>query len=180
MANANGTTTVGWASRWTFIMAATGSAVGLGNIWKFPYITGEYGGGAFVLVYLLCITLVGIPVMMAEVLIGRQGRSDPIHSVLTLARACDATKLWTVVGIMGVLAGLVILSFVIIDIAPIDIGFNELRVYLQGLTVIGNCLIRLAFVLIGSPPVVVGLSIPRVYLYGPVVIRDGLIILAFL
>jgi NSS family neurotransmitter:Na+ symporter len=110
MAEANNGT-VGWSSRWTFVMAATGSAVGLGNIWKFPYITGEYGGGAFVLVYLLCIILVGVPVMMAEVLIGRQGRSDPIHSVLTLARAADASKLWTCVGIMGVIAGLVILSF---------------------------------------------------------------------
>ena len=69
------------------------------------------GGGAFVLVYLACITLVGVPVMMAEVLIGRQGRSDPIHSVLQLARSCDASKLWTIVGIIGVLAGLMILSF---------------------------------------------------------------------
>ena len=59
-------TSVTWGSRWTFILAATGSAVGLGNIWKFPYITGEYGGGAFVLVYLACILAIGIPVMIAE------------------------------------------------------------------------------------------------------------------
>ena len=55
-----------WLSRWGFILAATGSAVGLGNIWKFPYITGEYGGGAFVLMYLACILAIGIPVMMTE------------------------------------------------------------------------------------------------------------------
>ncbi len=58
-----------WKNRWTFILAATGSAVGLGNIWKFPYITGENGGGAFVLMYLACILVAGIPVMMAEVLL---------------------------------------------------------------------------------------------------------------
>lgn len=60
-----------WSSRMAFILAAVGSAVGLGNIWKFPYITGENGGGAFVLVYLACIAIVGIPVLIAEVMIGR-------------------------------------------------------------------------------------------------------------
>ena len=55
-----------WGSRWVFILAATGSAVGLGNIWRFPYITGDNGGGAFVLLYLLCIAVVGIPIMAAE------------------------------------------------------------------------------------------------------------------
>jgi|GEM_PF-3226006 len=63
-----------WLSRWGFVLAATGSAVGLGNIWKFPYITGEYGGGAFVLMYLACILAIGIPVMMTEIAIGRGGR----------------------------------------------------------------------------------------------------------
>ncbi len=55
-----------WSSRLTFILAATGSAVGLGNIWKFPYMVGDSGGAAFVLVYLLCIALVGLPVLVAE------------------------------------------------------------------------------------------------------------------
>ena len=63
-----------WSSRWVFILAATGSAVGLGNIWRFPYVTGENGGGAFVLVYLACVLTVGIPIMMSEVLLGRRGR----------------------------------------------------------------------------------------------------------
>ena len=63
-----------WSNRWLFVLAAAGSAVGLGNLWRFPYITGENGGGAFVLIYLICIALVGIPIMMAEVLIGREGR----------------------------------------------------------------------------------------------------------
>ena len=58
-----------WRGRWTFILAAAGSAVGLGNIWKFPYMAGEYGGGAFVLVYLACILLIGVPIMVGEILI---------------------------------------------------------------------------------------------------------------
>ncbi len=67
-----------WGSNWGFIMAAAGSAIGLGNIWKFPYITGMNGGGAFVLVYLCCIVLIGLPVMLAEFALGRASQSDPI------------------------------------------------------------------------------------------------------
>ena len=74
-----------WSSRFVFILAATGSAVGLGNIWKFPYVTGENGGGAFVLVYLLCVAVIGAPVMMAEVLIGRRGQQSPIRSMRIVA-----------------------------------------------------------------------------------------------
>ncbi|TNF36606.1 MAG: sodium-dependent transporter [Gammaproteobacteria bacterium] len=101
----------GWASRWIFILAATGSAVGLGNIWKFPYITGEYGGGAFVLVYLACILVVGIPVMMAEVMLGRRGRRNPISSMEALAKEAGAPAAWSLIGWAGMLAGLMILSF---------------------------------------------------------------------
>ena len=67
------------------LLAATGSAVGLGNIWKFPYVTGQNGGGA-VLVYLACILLIGIPLLMAEVMIGRRGRANPDGAVARLAR----------------------------------------------------------------------------------------------
>ena len=63
-----------WGSRLGFVLAAAGSAIGLGNIWKFPYIAGENGGGAFVIVYLACVFLIGMPVMMSEILIGRRGR----------------------------------------------------------------------------------------------------------
>ncbi|MAY42774.1 MULTISPECIES: sodium-dependent transporter [unclassified Neptuniibacter] len=100
-----------WASRWIFILAATGSAVGLGNIWKFPYITGENGGGAFVLVYLFCILLVGVPIMMAEVLIGRRGRQSPINAMKDVARESGHSGKWSFVGWMGVLAGFMIFSF---------------------------------------------------------------------
>ena len=67
-----------WSSRMAFILAAAGSAVGLGNIWKFPYITGENGGGAFVLIYLACIFLIGVPVLIAETMIGRRGGQSPV------------------------------------------------------------------------------------------------------
>ena len=70
-----------WSSRWVFILAATGSAVGLGNIWRFPYVTGENGGGAFVIVYLLCVLLVGLPVMICEVMLGKHGRASPINAM---------------------------------------------------------------------------------------------------
>ena len=81
-----------WTKRWTFIMATTGAAVGLGNIWKFPYIAGENGGGAFVLMYLVCILLLGIPIMLAEVMLGRKGRANPIHAMLKHAKSVDASK----------------------------------------------------------------------------------------
>lgn len=100
-----------WNSRLTFILAATGSAVGLGNIWKFPYITGENGGGAFVLVYLACILLIGIPVMIAEVMAGRAGRTDPAHSMTALARDAKASPAWGLIGGLGMLAGLMIMMF---------------------------------------------------------------------
>ncbi|KZN12204.1 sodium-dependent transporter [Marinomonas sp. TW1] len=100
-----------WASRWIFILAATGSAVGLGNIWKFPYITGENGGGAFVLVYLACILLVGIPIMMAEVFIGRRARKNPINALTDLADESAGSKSWSIIGLMGMLSGVLIFSF---------------------------------------------------------------------
>ena len=100
-----------WASRWTFILAAVGSAVGLGNIWKFPYITGEYGGGAFVLVYLVCVLAVGIPVMMAEILLGRKARMSPVHTMERLTTQYKAPKIFSGIGWMGATAGFFILSF---------------------------------------------------------------------
>jgi len=100
-----------WSSRWAFFLAATGSAVGLGNIWKFPYITGENGGGAFVLVYLICIAIIGIPIMMAEIMIGRRGRRSPINTMRILARQGRHSPRWQYLGWGGVIAGFLILSY---------------------------------------------------------------------
>ena len=100
-----------WSSRWIFILAATGSAVGLGNIWRFPYITAENGGGAFVLIYLVCIVLVGLPIMMSEIMLGRRGRRSPIHTMEELAGEEGRSRHWRLVGVMGVFAGFFILTF---------------------------------------------------------------------
>ncbi len=102
-----------WGSRLGFIFAAAGSAVGLGNIWKFPYITGEYGGGAFVLAYLVCITVVGLPLMYAELIIGRRGGKDALGAMrdLTSHRGPGARSLAIVTGLLSILGGFLILSF---------------------------------------------------------------------
>lgn len=100
-----------WSSRMAFVLAATGSAVGLGNIWKFPYIAGENGGGAFVLVYLVCVAAIGIPIMMAEILLGRRGRQNPINTMATLAKEENRTTYWRYLGGAGVIAGFLILSY---------------------------------------------------------------------
>ena len=100
-----------WSGRLGFILAATGSAVGLGNIWKFPYITGENGGGAFVIVYLVCIALIGLPLMVSEILVGRRGRANPSKSFQRLAEAENASFKWRHVGTFGVLASFLILCF---------------------------------------------------------------------
>ncbi|MEE3174665.1 MAG: sodium-dependent transporter [Pseudomonadota bacterium] len=100
-----------WSSRWLFVLAAAGSAVGLGNIWKFPYIAGENGGGAFVLIYLVCVAFVGAPIMISEVMLGRKGRASPINTMGTLAKQASASGRWGFVGWMGVLAGVLILSY---------------------------------------------------------------------
>ena len=100
-----------WTTRTAFILAATGSAVGLGNIWKFPYITGENGGGTFVLVYLLCIALIGLPIMMAEIMLGRRGKQSPINTMMALAKEENRNPNWKYLGWMGVIAGFLILSY---------------------------------------------------------------------
>lgn len=100
-----------WSSRLAFILAASGSAVGLGNIWKFPYITGVNGGGAFVLVYLACIAVVGLPLLIAELMIGRRGAAAPDESFRRLAVANGKSPAWRWAGSTGILAAFLILSF---------------------------------------------------------------------
>jgi NSS family neurotransmitter:Na+ symporter len=100
-----------WSSRMAFVLAVTGSAVGLGNIWKFPYIAGQNGGGAFVLVYLVCVVVIGMPVMMSEILIGRRGRRNPVATMELLGKEEGSSGNWRWVGFMGVIAGILILSY---------------------------------------------------------------------
>ncbi|MGY4877750.1 sodium-dependent transporter [Vreelandella aquamarina] len=100
-----------WSSKMAFVLAAAGSAVGLGNIWRFSYLVGESGGAAFVLVYLACVALVGVPILLSEWMIGRRGQQNPIDSMVKLAKQSGASKSWALVGLSGVLAGFLILSF---------------------------------------------------------------------
>ena len=93
------------------MLAAAGSAVGLGNIWRFSYLVGESGGAAFVLVYLACVALVGVPILLSEWMIGRRGQQNPIDSMVKLAKQSGVSKSWALVGFSGVLAGFLILSF---------------------------------------------------------------------
>lgn len=100
-----------WGSRFGFILAAAGSAIGLGNLWKFPYITYENNGGAFVLVYLAAIVLVGAPIMVAEILLGRRSQHNAVGAFRILAAGKPGGKAWMGVGILGVMTGFVILSY---------------------------------------------------------------------
>lgn len=93
-----------WSSRRAFLLAAIGSAVGLGNIWRFPYITGVNGGGAFVLVYALCIAVIGIPLLMAEIAVGRRGGGSAVGTMRKLTDEEGSSRFWTSVGWQAVLA----------------------------------------------------------------------------
>lgn len=100
-----------WSSSLGFVMATIGAAVGLGNIWMFPYFTGVNGGGAFVLIYLLCVIIIGLPIMMAEALIGQKAQKNPIDALATLAHDAKASKLWPLLGVAGALSLIIMLSF---------------------------------------------------------------------
>jgi len=96
-----------WSSKIGFIFAAAGSAIGLGNIWRFPYVVGENGGGAFVLLYIFFVILIGLPYMYAELALGRSVQRNPVGSI----DAIKPNSAWKGVGYLGVLTGLGILSF---------------------------------------------------------------------
>ena len=96
-----------WSSKIGFIFAAAGSAIGLGNIWRFPYVTGQNGGAAFVFVYLLCILVIGLPYLYAELALGRAVQKNPIGAI----RAIRPNSWWIVVGGLGILTGFCILSY---------------------------------------------------------------------
>ena len=100
-----------WSSRAAFILAAIGSAVGLGNLWRFPYVAGENGGGAFVLFYILCVLLIGLPVLVSELFIGRRGGMSAVGSVVKIAKAEGRSPLWAMQSWFGMIAAFVILTF---------------------------------------------------------------------
>lgn len=102
---------VEWSGRLTFLLATMGSAVGLGSIWKFPYMVGANGGGAFVIVYLLGLALIIFPLLLAEFIIGRRGGGSVVGSLQSVAEEHKATRAWGLLGVWSVLAAILILSF---------------------------------------------------------------------
>ena len=100
-----------WSGRAAFILAAIGSAVGIGNLVRFPYVAGESGGGLFVLVYLLAVFAIGLPVLMAELFIGRRGGGTPVAAIRRLAKTDGAPGSWAIVGWIGMFASFGIVTF---------------------------------------------------------------------
>ncbi len=100
-----------WSSKAAFILAAIGSAVGLGNLWRFPYVAGESGGGVFVVFYLICVLLIGLPVLVAELFIGRRGRLSAIGSVARIATSEGRSAWWALQSWIGMIGGFTILTF---------------------------------------------------------------------
>jgi NSS family neurotransmitter:Na+ symporter len=100
-----------WTSKTGFVLAAIGGAVGLGNIWKFPYLTGENGGGAFVLVYLAAVVLVAIPILIAELQLGKRGHKDIVSGTRNVAVAAGKSKYWGIIGWLGMLAAFFVLTY---------------------------------------------------------------------
>ena len=100
-----------WSSNWTFILAAIGAAVGLGNIWKFPYVVGVSGGGAFVIIYLIAVFVIAIPILVGELLIGRLGHNSPPVAAGKVARDSGRSRSWSIIGWMGLAAGFLIATY---------------------------------------------------------------------
>ena len=111
MQNQSSVTRSLWSSRFGFIMVTAGAAVGLGNIWKFPYMAGQNGGGIFVLLYLLFIFTIGVPAMIAELMLGRRGRQNPVNTLANLAKESKASPAWQGTGWLGAVTLVLVLSF---------------------------------------------------------------------
>ncbi|WP_425408698.1 sodium-dependent transporter [Hyphococcus sp.] len=110
MAGPTGGVTPQWSSRFAFLMAAIGSAVGLGNLWRFPFQTGQNGGSAFVFVYLICVAFIAYPILMGELAIGRHKGLSAVGSTKQLAVDIGKSPGWLVVGLAGVLAAFLVLT----------------------------------------------------------------------
>lgn len=106
--------TTRWGSRMAFIFAASAAAIGLGNIWRFPYIAGQNGGGAFVLLYLACVVVLGIPLLVSEITLGRLGRATPVKAIANLAVESKRSKHWGWAGGLTILAGYLIVTYYVV------------------------------------------------------------------
>ena len=140
-----------WSSRWVFLLAAIGTAVGLGNIWRFPYTAGVSGGGAFVIVYLGAVLLLALPVLLAELMIGRRGAAGPPAAIEAVATESGRSRHWRLMGIvLGALGATLSLSFyAVVGAWTIAYAFKMGLGQLQGVTVTESEQVFLA--LSGSP-----------------------------
>jgi NSS family neurotransmitter:Na+ symporter len=100
-----------WSSRWGFFLAAIGFSVGLGNIWRFPFVTGENGGSAFLIIYLVCALVIGLPLLITELSIGRRGRRSPSGSIIAVAEESGFSNRWGAVGTLAVFCLFMILTY---------------------------------------------------------------------
>jgi neurotransmitter:Na+ symporter, NSS family len=149
-----------WSSGLGFVFAAAGSAVGLGNIWKFPYIAGQNGGGAFVMVYLVCILLVGIPVMLCEMTLGRATQKSPIGAFKALSPKTSHTANLT--GISLIFAGLALLCFKQFGWSAV-VCLSGIMVMYFGWTIIGILCVITPFAILSFYSVVGGWTIGYIY-----------------
>lgn len=100
-----------WTSAWIFFLAAIGSSIGLGNVWKFPYELGLHGGGTFLAVYLPCLVLVGLPLVMSELMLGKYGRMNPVHGILRITRHERLSSFWQIIGWLSIITGFLVFAF---------------------------------------------------------------------
>lgn len=100
-----------WDSHWTYICAAAGSSIGLGVLWKFPYLVGEHGGAEFVLLYLIFTLMLGLPLLLAETTLGRRARQSPVNAIRYLSRESGLGQKWAALGWLGMITGLLIFSY---------------------------------------------------------------------
>jgi NSS family neurotransmitter:Na+ symporter len=108
---ANNAQTQEWSSGFTFLLAAIAGSVGLGNIWRFPYVAGENGGGAFVIIYLIAVVVIAIPILIAELAIGRRGHHNPVDAMIAVTDEAKAGRTWHLAGWVGLLTGFAITTF---------------------------------------------------------------------
>ena len=111
-----------WGSRFGFIMATAGFAVGMGNIWRFPYIVGESGGGAFLIVYLILTAIIGIPLLTAEISLGRKAQLTPLKGMKKLS---GDSSIWNIIGWVEITATLLILGFYLMIMAWVTVYLKE-------------------------------------------------------
>jgi len=103
-----------WASQTSFIFAASAAAIGLGNIWRFPYLVGENGGGVFVITYLLCVVLLALPLLLSEIILGRLGQKNPMATFCDTAKRSNKSRWWGLVGLLSVLTGFFIMTYYVV------------------------------------------------------------------